>query len=376
MRFPFSLAVCSAPDSSCTRPIPSISTPNRWRAFVALATTLFIGSTFAANNIQRTDKTDLLCSGKNDEAPVYLLRDAKGMLTRMEVSATKEGRYSAVAVEVTSDELLAECKGGMSIAVLPSMQIAARKDRLKGVPAMSSLPSSFTIMTSTYVACKYGLEPPCRRQVWGNFWVEGTMPSSHTAHIVQYDLAPTAFSSASIRTHFVNSILTVSNTSFASDFQGKGMIIGQMDDCGFGYASLAETWQNNNMSGAPPGTVGGVTWGTSSTPNTCYYMSGSNSYRFLVGANRDQFLQYWVYPNASPSPTVFGPWLPANQLFWSSQYWGTTTNAGVTNAYPAYSYSGLGASGVTFFVATLVPYVPASEQWSLSFTNVSSVTQP
>ncbi len=218
IRFGFFPAARPAPHSPYTRPIPSISIPNRWRTFVALATTLFIASTFAASNIQPAAKPDLLCSGKNDEAPVYLLRDAKGMLTRMEVSITNGGKYSAVPVEVTPDELLAECNGGMSIAVLPPMQIAARKDWLKSVPAMSSLPSSFTIMTSTYVACKYGLEPPCRRQVWGNFWVEGTMLSSHTAHIVQYDLAPTDFSSASIRTHFVNSVLTVSNTSFASDF--------------------------------------------------------------------------------------------------------------------------------------------------------------
>ena len=137
----------------------------------------------------------LICSGKNDSAPVYLLKDAQGTLTRMEVTAHKDDSYLTSYVKVSIEELLAECANGVSIAALPARQVDGLKDGLKDrlkddVPTQSSLPASFTIMTSTTIACKYGQPPPsCRRAVWGNFWVPGSMPASDNAHIAQFDLA-------------------------------------------------------------------------------------------------------------------------------------------------------------------------------------------
>ena len=107
----------------------------------------------------------LLCSGKNDHAPVYLFRDVLGASTRMEVTANKDGRYQAEYVKVSGAELLAECANGVSIAALPTPLLKAEMHK-DGVPTQSSLPSSFTIMTSTTITCKYGQPPPsCRRTV-------------------------------------------------------------------------------------------------------------------------------------------------------------------------------------------------------------------
>ena len=306
----------------------------------------------------------LICSGKNDSAPVYLLKDAQGTLTRMEVTANKDGSYLTSYVKVSIEELLAECANGVSIAALPARQVDGLKD---GVPTQSSLPASFTIMTSTTIACKYGQPPPtCRRALWGNFWVPSSMPSTDNAHITQFDFAQSDFNLSASGTHFVHSVLTVSNTSFASDFQGKGMIIGVANACGGAYSSIVETWQNNPAAG---GGFPSLVW-----PATCTTISPSSNYRFLVGANRDQGVQRWIYPPGSSTPAITA--LSAvDNYFWSSQDWASGANLPNTTPYPDYSYLGTGGSGVAFFVVTPGP-IASTEVWSLSFTNVSSVTQP
>ena len=321
----------------------------------------------------------LICSGKNDSAPVYLLKDAQETLTRMEVTANKDGSYLTSYVKVSIEELLAECANGVSIAALPARQVDGLKD---GVPTQSSLPASFTIMTSTTIACKYGQPPPsCRRAVWGNFWVPGSMPASDNAHIAQFDLAQSGFNNSSSGTHFVHSLLTVSNSSFAADFQGKGLILGVADACGGNYSSVLQTSQNNSDITAPGTTtrasnISGV-WGQAmpSTVNTCYTLSPTDNYRFLVRADHDQATVYYVYPNGFTTPTVLPTVTATEQFFWRSQSWGTSANSGYTNPYSSYSYSGTGASGVAFFVAGFVP-IPSTEVWSLTFSDASSVTQP
>ncbi len=293
----------------------------------------------------------------------------------MDVTLSQEGRFAIAHIEVTPDELAAECKNGTSIAVLAAELSGPKTQGFKAIIPQSALPTSFTIMTSTTIACKQGQTPQCRRAVWGNFWVPGSMPAAHNAHIVQYDVVQSNFAAATLSTHFVNTLLTVSNSNFTSDFQGKGMIIGVSGDCGGNYSSLVETWQIGNIAGAPPVANEQVNWGQFTAPNTCYSLSSVSSYRFLVGANRSQASQYWIYPNGSPTPTMLPTVAQVNNYFWSAQAWGTPANSAYTDLYSGYSYSGLGAAGVAFFVSTPGP-IPVSEVWSLSFTNASSVTQP
>ena len=320
-----------------------------------------------------TSVVKLLCSGRNDNAPVYVREAANGTLSRMEVAVSKNGSYIASYVEVSNSELLAECANGTSVAALPATEVEGLKS---GVPSQTTFPSSFTIQTSTTISCKYGQPPPtCRRDVWGNFWIPNSMPSSDNAHIVQYDLAQSGFISATLGTHFVNSLLTVSNSSFVTEFQGKGMINGVANECGGAYSAVVQTWQNNGSinSPGPSSNISGV-FGSSASINTCYTLSGASNYRFLVGANRDQASVFWAYPNGASPPAVSPPVTVGDQFFWSSQAWSTGTNTGISNPYSAYSYSGTGAAGVTFFVAG--PPVPSTDTWSLAFTTVSSVTQP
>ena len=165
------------------------------------------------------------------------------------------------------------------------------------------------------------------------------------------------------------------------------MILGVADACGGNYSSVLQTWQNNGTiiipgtaTSSTPGTkasnISGV-WGQAmpSTVDTCYTLSPTDNYRFLVRADRDQATVYYVYPNGSTTPTVLPTVTATEQFFWSSQSWGTSANSGYTNPYSSYSYSGTGASGVAFFVAGFVP-IPSTEVWSLTFSDASSVTQP
>ena len=313
----------------------------------------------AANNVP-----NLLCSGSNDHAPVYLFQAANGALSRMEVMPTHGGSYTDSYIDVSLEALLAECANGTSIAVLPVPQIEGLK---RGVLSLPSLPSSFTIKTSTFVACKYGGPPPdCRRNVWGNFWVPSTMPPSDNAHIVRYDFAQSGFSSAVSGTHFVNSLLTVSNSNFATEFQGKGLIIGMANSCpGSGYNAIIQTWQNN------------PTIPTSQSQawyDTCVPLSATDTYHIVVGANRDQAIAAWIYPPGAANP-IQNLVSSADNYFWSSPSWLSGGNPGQLNPYSTFSYTGHGASGVAFFVATFAP-VASTEIWSLSFNAVSSVTQP
>jgi len=337
------------------------------RAIVFLAqAALWIASIFGAIDAPAaaTNTPKLLCAGNNDLAPVYLLQGANGALSRMEVTVLKSGRYDVSYVQVSLDELHAECANGMSVAALvPRLNTGLKA----GVPSEMSVPSSFTIMTSTTVACKYGLPPPeCRRQVWGNFWVPGSMPSYDNAHIVQYDLAQSGFSSAASGTHFVNSLLTVSNSNFVAEFQGKGMIIGAANSCpNAGYNAIIQTWQNNS---SMPTNQSQAWYGT------CVPLSPTDAYRFLVGANRDQGTAAWVYPPGAVNP-IQNLVSSADQYFWSSPTWLNGGNPGYSTPYPSYSYSGTGASGTAFFVATFAP-IASTEVWSLSFSGVTAVTQP
>ncbi len=341
----------------------SISSPTCRRRLTLVSLLLCpLASAYAAN------PANLICTGKHDSAPVYVMATQNGTFYRTEISVDRNGRYNGVRIPVTRKEIDDECANGMSIATLsieqPGGEKAASsnaKATKSGVPPLASLPTSFTIRTSTTIACKYGLEPPCARSVWGNFWVPGTMSAEEQAHIVHYNLSQWQFNSSTPGTHFVNSVLTVSNSDFQSDFQGKGLILGLANGCGGSYSALLQTWQNASM----PSNTSGAWYAT------CNAINPSGSYDIYVGANRQQDVQAIIsgpgLSNANPQVSVF------EQYFWSSPYWQAGLNAPTANQYPAVSYAGTGAMGVAFLVAG-PSRIPVSEEWALTFDNVFQYT--
>lgn len=233
------------------------------------------------------------------------------------------------------------CARGYSVALLPDSNkldslASTATDRPKGAVApQSSVPSSFSI------AMYYGI-------VFGNFWVPGTMPATHNAHLVDFTVQQVNFINANSGTHFVQVHTAVSDTNFASDFDGKGFYVGlDATFCGASspiYTSVAETWTINAA------TTNVVVWDQTHSPNTCAAMPTTVPVRFLAGANRWQQSQYWRYDNGASSPTF---------------------QSGVVNSYDPYFRSG--GAGTAFFVATFGSY--PGEYWALYFQNASSWTQ-
>ncbi len=330
-----------------------------------LALGLLMGT---ASGAHAANLKNLICSGGNDDAPVYVLVTKGGAYFRIEATFDSKGRYKGQHVPVQKKEIDAECASGVSIAALQIETPGPAKSLAKGetvktvVPPQASLPTSFTIRTSTSIACKYGLEPPCARTVWGNFWVPGTMPATQQAHIVHYTLSQWQFNASTPGTHFVNSVLTVSNTNFDTDFQGKGLIIGVANDCGGNYSAILQTWQNNQQMESETSAA----WYA-----TCNTISPTGVYDIYVGANRQQGLQAIIngpgLSNANPTVSVF------ERYFWSSPWWAAGLNPAYPNQYPYVSYDGLGASGVAFLVVG-PSRVPAAEEWALTFDNVFQYT--
>jgi hypothetical protein len=337
-------------------------------------------STWAAS-----DTFERLCLSANDTAPIFVFRDGNGTVERMDielfdtatglVDVTPNGRSKAIRAKYTKlnkaeiDEVCATT--GISVAVLPKQngkKMAESSDATESAKAltpMASIPSSFTISTSA-AACKNGV---CTTSVYGNFWVPGTMPATDNAHLSQFTVTTNNFHNAVNSAHFVNSLLTVSDTNFDSDFDGKGVIFGPDPTyCGSAsnpaYGSLTETWL---IGLARPEAVArkfnGVVGTYTGAPNTCSGMTANGTYRFLAGANRQQQFAFYRYPGSSTTPDYPPP--------------GSNFAAyNVSDVIPSFR---VGGSGVAFFVAgggqISVPQTQL-RQFSLTFSNVSAWTQP
>lgn len=258
------------------------------------------------------------------------------------------------------------CSDGISISIIPKAQSAIKKSGdLSKVDQLSVVPDHFSIVGYNYGGA-YG--------TYGNFWVPGTMPSNHNAHITQFDVAENGFYNATNGAHLVHMLTASSSATIDTEYQGKGMIFGPYGYfCGPGsagasspgggsYGSISETY----MFPTPTPPASDYTnlnrtkvWGgydvsrdsfaaVAAPYHTCFQQQAGVSVTYLAGANRAQGSVY--YTKASSSST----WITTPAIDSSSPYFRT------------------GNAGVVFFVASGGP----PGVWTLQFTNVSSVTQP
>ena len=128
-----------------------------------------------------------ICSGNNDNAPVFLHRNQDGALQNFEVFITASGGYRGQYTTLSADTIAKVCAKGISLSVLPVIAVSSvGTDGLKvdTVPQNSYLPSSFQIQGITTVGYN---------AVIGNFWVAGIIPTGHSAHITQFIMEQTGF---------------------------------------------------------------------------------------------------------------------------------------------------------------------------------------
>ena len=130
----------------------------------------------------------LVCSGKYDSAPAFLLRTEADTLQRMEVLSGEDGAFASRYIDVSDDELRLICQAGISIAEMPKPSVSD----LKAITPQSTVPASFTIT---------GITVPGYTAILGNFWVPKNMPSTHNAHLSQFTVTQSGFD-----TNFSNSM--------------------------------------------------------------------------------------------------------------------------------------------------------------------------
>jgi len=113
------------------------------------------------------------------------------------------------------------------------------------ITALSAVPTSFTIQ---------GISAGWLNIVIGNSWVPKVMPDGHNAHLALFTLAQNNFQGGQQNNaHFVNVMTAVSATNFDLDFDGKGLIVGLMNQTCQNlpaapysvWGSSAETWTIN-----------------------------------------------------------------------------------------------------------------------------------
>ncbi len=316
-------------------------------SFLLVAFALFCSPAIALPDPEYLCKPSrpILLPGKPDPVgPVYLSRNSvSGDVERFDIvmNPTQERspalqKYSARRVPVPAEQYRGLCDFGYSVAILPIPERASEKrgaDHAKsGIYQQANLPGSFSI------AMYYGV-------VFGNFWVPSTIQVSHTAHLVDFTVDQVNFVAANSGTHFAQVQTAVSNSDFASDFDGKGFMIGlDATYCGAStpvYTSAAETWTINSAA------TNVVVWDQTKSPNMCAAMPTSIPVRFFAGANRAQKSQYWRYDNGASSPTF---------------------QSGIVDSYEEWFRQG--GAGTAFLVATFGSY--PGEYWALYFTNVAS----
>ena len=167
------------------------------------------------------------------------------------------------------------------------------------------------------------------------------LPSGDTYQVADFTIGQYNFANSGVNTHFVNSVLTVSNSNLANDFDGKGMILGASNECGAPYSSIIETWAIQNFPACTPNSCNAIVW----APDTCSEWSQTEPKRYLVGANTSQQTVYWRYTPGDSSPEFASPSVDS-----------------YTSAFRS------GGAGVAFFVAAS----PTSQYWYLDFSDVTS----
>jgi hypothetical protein len=305
--------------------------------------------------------------------PVHLLRDqVLKQIVTMQVLGEPGASYKVTYEPVQEETVRSICDSGFDVSALikplasdSTPKSAAQNTEIKTIiPPFSSLPVTFSIFAY-------------QGQVYGNFWVPGTMPSNHNAHIVDYRVTSTNFHNASLGAHMVTVLTAVSLSNFDQDFDGKGFWFGSTTLCGSStnpsFSSLAQTWRLNlattctsegpvfngsNIYFFPPSPCPPVQLPQALAPNTCSAMAYSTSgagptYRFYGGANRQQASVYWRYLGSSSTP----------------QYQAPT----ITRVVPGYR---TGHAGIALFVGGALGPLPFFETWNLSFTNATQRTQP
>jgi len=317
----------------------------------------------ATGNIRaQTPQPELLCSGKHDNAPVFLTRDANGVVERLEIESTKDGSYRGRYVAMPDDLLAELCRRGISLATMPKPDVRSEsgKRQKAGIEQKPYLPTDFRI-EGIYI-------PSYLNIVVGNFWVPGWMPASDNAHLAQYTVVDSNFGTNAYpdnSRHFVNALTAWSNDDFSTGFKGKGVIFGA--NCGrcfapvgttFPYAAVSQTWLlggPNECAGISCAVFNGGTVPPNIGPATGVVLANNTSYDYLIGANRLQESVYFLKPS-------------------SSNTWQTTpftySSEPSYNTFPYQPHQ----AGIAFFVASGLPH--PTGKWSLTFSGVSAWTQP
>lgn len=322
----------------------------------------------SATSHAATDSNDLRYLCKSDLAkvteyavptgPILLVRDdATGEVQRLDVpmlakavnGKTQEPRRTYVAV--TPDETKKLCDANFSVATIRKPLLTAESEkrdlRKTVVSPVSSLPSTFSIVHW------YGT-------TYGNFWVPASLPSGHSYQVADFTVAPYNFTSAGYGAHLVVPVLTVSNSNFDHDFDGKGAIFGESSlGCGSPWVSVLESWAiqgYSDVSGcANPALCQAVVFNGSAPapwntqPNSCSAWPVTQSYRYLVGANIAQQSVYQRFAPSASSPEYISPV--------------------VDSTTPLFRSGGAGVG----FLAVAPAY---SGYWSLNFSGVNSYTGP
>ena len=299
-------------------------------------------ATNASPNVEYLCKSDpgRVTGFKIPAGSVLLLRtDVPNEFQRLEIPVGEKNGSFGKYVTVSPDEIRNLCSANFTIATIPKAQptqvVKLGNGQKTTISPVSSLPSTFSIV---YVA----------GTIYGNFWVPANLPSGDTYQVADFTVAQYNFAASGANTHFVNSVLTLSNTNFDADFDGKGMILGAYDDCGPTYSSIVETWAIQNSPGCGfPGasTCNAIVW----APESCSEWSQAEPKRYLVGANIWQQSVYWRYTPGDSSPEFVSP--------------------GIDSYTPAFRGGGAG-------VAFLVAAAPTSAYWYLDFSDVTSYSGP
>ena len=302
-----------------------------------------------------------ICSGNNDNAPVFLHRSKDGVLQNFEVFITASGSYRGQYSTLSADTVAQICAKGISLSVLPVIAVPpVGADGLKvdTVPQNLYLPSSFQIQGITTIGYN---------AVIGNFWVAGIIPTEHNAHITQFTMEQTGFE-VDYQNNKHLAVMTMHHTTdnFASAYRGKGMALGLCSVCfpsdtTLVYASISETWLvNNGDTQCQPGPCDVRVWFgdpyvNPPIPTTGVHLSPYVKYDFLVGANKSQQSVYYVRNNGDTN-------------------WGVTPMVDSYNASFNVAPWNLSQAGIAFLVAG-TPDLPVGN-WTLSFSGVSARTQP
>ncbi|MBL8311201.1 MAG: hypothetical protein JNL19_12305 [Burkholderiales bacterium] len=307
---------------------------------------------------------EVICDGGGVRMPpVYVYKTKNGQFLRMDVRQLPDGRYQSTRAVMPRGHVEELCAKQIPVSSMPPPDDIDTAVGPK-IGVQSYVPSSFSIVGYTF--------PGFFSMVVGNFWVPASMPSSDNAHLTAFDLTTSDFVSATNGAHFVHMLTASSNSNIDTDYNGKGMIFGPYGGWCSGspaysgtYGSISETFFYPWV-GPGPGTSGWYgnpsrskvwagynpsndSFGTVDAPgHTCIAQPTSGTISFLVGANRWQQSVYY---------TRISPWLPWTQ---------TPTVDSYTSNFAT------GFAGVTFFVAA----GGAPGNWTLSFSNVSSWTQP